>query len=402
VGRHGPRAPPGRWPGDAATGAWRPAAAPIPDPRRSGSAITSDAPPRHRHRAATSSSWPAPGRSPCRSQPWGARASPRSRRPGQPPLTDQALRRNVSVPSRNRCGAPATAVGNAMVTRTPAPFTAVGRLFSRGDEKVEEPKIDPVTFAAGSSVLSSPAMEAHVLRVADLLRRSPCVNLTLRAGRAAATSRRSRTRPWPRGFALGRNAGGRTWPPPLPGPTRSGSPTSPSRQPSRSTSLGSGGASPPRPSRREGQPPGPITFEVIDLLASRVDDAHGRVAVNLDPTASSARLSAARAALLGLGALEASPDHARAPSAMRDELAAGVLPSTVAPRCAWPERPGRRPRRSTHPGRRHEHARVHDERPRGARPRGGDPIAPGGVERGRRHHTQPRSTWLLRDGCGPS
>ena len=30
---------------------------------------------------------------------------------------------------------------------------------------------------------------------------------------------------------------------------------------------------------------GRITFEVIDLLASRVDDPHRRVAVNMDPTA---------------------------------------------------------------------------------------------------------------------
>jgi hypothetical protein len=58
-----------------------------------------------------------------------------------------------------------------------------------------------------------------------------------------------------------------------------------------------------------------------------MDDAHGRVAVNPGPTAISERLSAARAALLGLDALEASPDHARASSAMRDRLAAGVVPS---------------------------------------------------------------------------
>jgi hypothetical protein len=36
----------------------------------------------------------------------------------------------------------------------------------------------PVTFAAGSAVLA-PDMEEHLLRVADVLRRSPFVNLTL-------------------------------------------------------------------------------------------------------------------------------------------------------------------------------------------------------------------------------
>jgi hypothetical protein len=61
-----------------------------------------------------------------------------------------------------------------------APFKAIGRLFSGGEkvEKVEEPRVDPVTFAAGSSVLS-PAMEAHLVRVADFLRQSPFVNLAL-------------------------------------------------------------------------------------------------------------------------------------------------------------------------------------------------------------------------------
>jgi hypothetical protein len=70
-----------------------------------------------------------------------------------------------------------TAVKNVLVNIATAPFKAIGRLFSDA-EKLEVPTVDPVTFAAGSSVLS-PAMEEHLLRVADFLRRSPFVNLAL-------------------------------------------------------------------------------------------------------------------------------------------------------------------------------------------------------------------------------
>jgi hypothetical protein len=70
-----------------------------------------------------------------------------------------------------------TAIKNVLVNIVTAPFKAIGRLFS-GAERIEEPRVDPVTFAAGSSVLS-PAMEEHLLRVADFLRRSPFVNLAL-------------------------------------------------------------------------------------------------------------------------------------------------------------------------------------------------------------------------------
>ena len=77
-----------------------------------------------------------------------------------------------------------TAIKNVLTNVVTAPFKAIGRLFSRGeksDEKaaeVEAPKVEPVTFAAGSAVLS-PAMEEHLIRVADVLRRSPFVNLAL-------------------------------------------------------------------------------------------------------------------------------------------------------------------------------------------------------------------------------
>jgi hypothetical protein len=72
-----------------------------------------------------------------------------------------------------------TAIKNVLTNIVAAPFRAIGRLFSSG-EKMEEPKVDAVTFAAGSAVLS-PDMEEHLLRVADFLRRSPFVNLALAA-----------------------------------------------------------------------------------------------------------------------------------------------------------------------------------------------------------------------------
>jgi hypothetical protein len=74
-----------------------------------------------------------------------------------------------------------TAIKNVLVNVVTAPFKAIGRLFSGGGgDTVEEPRVDPVTFAAGSAVLS-PAMEDHLLRVAVFLRRSPFVNLALTA-----------------------------------------------------------------------------------------------------------------------------------------------------------------------------------------------------------------------------
>lgn len=70
-----------------------------------------------------------------------------------------------------------TAVRNVLVNVVKAPFRAISRLFSPG-EKLEEPKVDPVTFAAGSAVLS-PEMEEHLVRVGDFLRRSPFMSLGL-------------------------------------------------------------------------------------------------------------------------------------------------------------------------------------------------------------------------------
>ena len=88
-----------------------------------------------------------------------------------------------------------TAVKNVLVNVVTAPFKAIGRLFSGGGggETVEEPKVDAVTFAAGSAVLS-PAMEDHLLRVADFLRGSPFVNLTLTSAPSRADADAIRTR----------------------------------------------------------------------------------------------------------------------------------------------------------------------------------------------------------------
>jgi uncharacterized protein involved in outer membrane biogenesis len=70
-----------------------------------------------------------------------------------------------------------TAVRNVIVNVLKAPFRAVGGLFTSGD-KIEELKVDPITFAPGDGALS-PEMERQTVRVADFLRRAPYVGLTL-------------------------------------------------------------------------------------------------------------------------------------------------------------------------------------------------------------------------------
>jgi hypothetical protein len=69
------------------------------------------------------------------------------------------------------------AIKNVLVNVLKAPFRLIGSLFSSAD-KIEEPKVDPVTFPPGSMVLT-PSMEQHVLRVADFMRQTPYVALTL-------------------------------------------------------------------------------------------------------------------------------------------------------------------------------------------------------------------------------
>ena len=70
-----------------------------------------------------------------------------------------------------------TAVRQAVARLVRNPFRAISRSL-RDTDTIEVPTVDPVTFAAGSAVIS-PDMEQHLLRVADVLRRAPFVNLAL-------------------------------------------------------------------------------------------------------------------------------------------------------------------------------------------------------------------------------
>ena len=70
-----------------------------------------------------------------------------------------------------------TAVRNVIVNILKAPFRAIGGLFTSGD-KIDEIKVDPMIFAAGSAVLS-PELERQAVHVGDFLRHSPYVGLTL-------------------------------------------------------------------------------------------------------------------------------------------------------------------------------------------------------------------------------
>ena len=70
------------------------------------------------------------------------------------------------------------AVKQVIVKAVASPFRSIGRVFTSGDDKVEEVKVDPVVFAAGSSVIG-PAMEGHLNRVGQFLRDTPAVSLSL-------------------------------------------------------------------------------------------------------------------------------------------------------------------------------------------------------------------------------
>jgi uncharacterized protein involved in outer membrane biogenesis len=69
-------------------------------------------------------------------------------------------------------------VKQVLVKVLASPFRSIGRMFTGSDDKVEEVKVDPVVFAAGSSVIG-PAMEGHLNRVAQFLRDTPAVALSL-------------------------------------------------------------------------------------------------------------------------------------------------------------------------------------------------------------------------------
>jgi hypothetical protein len=70
-----------------------------------------------------------------------------------------------------------TALRNVVGRLVTAPFRAIGSVFRR-DGEVEDVAIEPVTFAAGSAILT-PEAAGHLQRVADFLRASPYIQLTL-------------------------------------------------------------------------------------------------------------------------------------------------------------------------------------------------------------------------------
>jgi len=69
-------------------------------------------------------------------------------------------------------------VKNVVVNIVAAPFRAIGKLFKGSDDKIESVGVDPVVFTAGADTVA-PAMEEHLTKVADFLRRAPAIRLTL-------------------------------------------------------------------------------------------------------------------------------------------------------------------------------------------------------------------------------
>jgi hypothetical protein len=59
-----------------------------------------------------------------------------------------------------------------------SPFRAIGRLFTGGDDSVEKLEINPVTFSPGSAVIA-PSLEAQITKVADFLKQSPYIKVSL-------------------------------------------------------------------------------------------------------------------------------------------------------------------------------------------------------------------------------
>jgi uncharacterized protein involved in outer membrane biogenesis len=78
-----------------------------------------------------------------------------------------------------------TVVKNVVVNIVSAPFKAIGRLFTGGDNKIEALNVEPVTFLPGADTIA-PAMEQHLVKVADFLRRAPAIRLALTPAAGAA------------------------------------------------------------------------------------------------------------------------------------------------------------------------------------------------------------------------
>jgi hypothetical protein len=91
-----------------------------------------------------------------------------------------------SVPVQGKLGSPEFSLGgaiwaglkNALANLVTGPFRAIGGLFRKGEEDVEEPRIDPVRFPPGAATVTADA-ERHLQRVADFLRGAPGVALSL-------------------------------------------------------------------------------------------------------------------------------------------------------------------------------------------------------------------------------
>jgi hypothetical protein len=85
---------------------------------------------------------------------------------------------NLKEPGFSLGSAIWAALKNVLTNVATAPFQAIGKLFGKGDE-VEELKVDPLTFPAGSAAVNAEGHQ-HLQRVADFLRASPNIHLELR------------------------------------------------------------------------------------------------------------------------------------------------------------------------------------------------------------------------------
>jgi hypothetical protein len=91
-----------------------------------------------------------------------------------------------SLPVQGKLGSPEFSFGsaiwaglkNALTNLVTGPFRAIGGLFRKGEEEAEEPRIDPVRFPPGAATVTAEA-ERHLQRVADFLRSSPGVVLSV-------------------------------------------------------------------------------------------------------------------------------------------------------------------------------------------------------------------------------
>ena len=91
----------------------------------------------------------------------------------------------LSVPVGGKMSAPefsfgeaiATVIKNVMVKLVTAPFRAIGKIFQKGDT-VESVAIDPVVFEPGGASLT-PEVQQQLKKVADFMRATPQVKLTL-------------------------------------------------------------------------------------------------------------------------------------------------------------------------------------------------------------------------------